>query len=245
VVKGKTVHGEVVLGPGHETAAAAGGVEADVVVLASGNLGLITFPDMPGRASLEGIVERYPRLVLGLAAHPGIGFLLVRSDEHGPLVVGRAGIHHLADGRVEGEDPLAPFGPRAADHLRRTDSFRNAPDILVNSFYDSEADEGAAFEELIGFHGGMGGKQTEPFLLFPATFPVPDEPIVGAATVHQLFKRWLVGVAAGHLPAPWELPSEAPPRPPLLPGTEATEGKLPSEAPLRPPLLPAETMEDR
>ena len=225
LVKGKTVHGEVVLGPGHATAAAAGGVEADVdvVVLASGNLGLISFPDIPGRASLERIVDRYPRLVLGLAAHPGIGFLLVRSDEHGPLAIGRAGLHHLADGRIEGEDPLAPFGPRAADHLRRTDSFRNAPDILLNSFYDPEVDEGAAFEELIGFHGGLGGKQTEPFLLFPATFPAPDEPIVGAASVHQLFKGWMQDMVSGRLPPPWQLPSEAPARLPLLPGAPPRE----------------------
>jgi uncharacterized membrane protein YvlD (DUF360 family) len=223
VMKGKTVRGEVSLGPGQATAAARGGVQGDAVVLASGNLGLISFPDIAGRASLERIVERHPRLLPGLAAHPGIGFLLVRSDEHGPLVIGRSGIHHLASGRVEGEDPLAPFGPRAADHLRRTDSFRNAPDVLVNSFYDPGVDEGAAFEELIGFHGGMGGKQTEPFLLLPSAFPVPDGPIVGAATVHQLFKGWMVEAAAGRLEAPWQLPVEAPDRLPLLPGLPEPE----------------------
>jgi hypothetical protein len=203
-------------------AAAHGGVRADVVVLASGNLGLVTFPDIAGRASLEAIVERAPSLLPGLAAHPGIGFVLVRSDEHGPLAIGRGGIHHLADGRIEGEDPLAPFGPRAAEHLLRTDSFRNAPDILVNSFYDPDIDEGAAFEELIGFHGGMGGKQTEPFLLFPATFPAPAELVVGAAAVHQLFKAWMVEMVAGRLAEPWHLPVEEPDRLPLLPGASAT-----------------------
>ena len=40
-----------------------------------------------------------------------------------------------------------------------------------------------------------------PFLLHPSVFPMPDEPIVGAATVHHLFKGWLAGVQRGELPA--------------------------------------------
>ena len=101
---------------------------------------------------------------------------------------------------------MAGFGPNAADHLRRTHSFTNAPDILVNSFYDPHADEGAAFEELIGFHGGMGGNQTHPFLMFPAGFGLPDEPIVGAATVHHLFKGWMAAINDGTAPTPWTVP---------------------------------------
>ena len=141
----------------------------------------------------------------------------MRSESLGGLVIGGGGIRYLVDDRVEGEDPLAGFGPNAADHLRRTDAFTNAPDILVNSFYDPHADEGAAFEELIGFHGGMGGNQTHPFLLFPAGFELPDEPIVGAATVHHLFKRWMASINDGTAPAPWTVPERptAPPMPPM------------------------------
>ena len=93
--------------------------------------------------------------------------------------------------RVEGNDPLAPFGPNAADHLRRTSSFTNCPDLLVNSFYDPLTDEGAAFEELIGFHGGLGGKQGHPFVLAPSNLAQPSEPLVGARSIHELFKGWL------------------------------------------------------
>jgi hypothetical protein len=128
---------------------------------------------------------------------------MVRSAELGGVVIGGAGIRYLADDRVEGTDPLATFGPNTADHLRRTDSFVNAPDILVNSFYDPDADEGAAFEELIGYHGGLGGTQSEPFLLFPATFDVPDERIIGAATVHHLFKGWMNEMRAPEAAPPW------------------------------------------
>ena len=61
---------------------------------------------------------------------------------------------------------------------------------MVGSFYDPELDEGCAFEELISFHGGLGGPQTRPFILAPITLPLPDEPIVGAATVHDLLSDW-------------------------------------------------------
>jgi hypothetical protein len=152
-----------------------------------------------------------PRPARGLASHPGIGFVLVHSETLGGVVIGGGGVRYLSDDRIEGDDPLVGFGPNAADHLRRTDSFTNAPDILVNSFYDPHADEGAAFEELIGFHGGMGGKQTRPFLLFPAGFELPDDPIVGAATVHHLFKRWMTEINDGIAPEPWTVPTGPPP----------------------------------
>ena len=53
--------------------------EHDVIVLASGNLGLIYLMDAPHRLSLEEIDARHPRLLEALRKHPHIGFLLVRS----------------------------------------------------------------------------------------------------------------------------------------------------------------------
>ena len=114
----------------------------------------------------------------------------MRSAEHGAVVLGGAGEHHLADGRVTGEDPLAAFSPTAPAHLARTDTFSNVADIMVGSFYDPSLDEGCAFEELISFHGGLGGPQTRPFILAPPSLALPDEPIVGAAAVHALLSGW-------------------------------------------------------
>jgi uncharacterized membrane protein YvlD (DUF360 family) len=161
-----------------------------VVVLGSGNLGLVYLMEEKRRLSLEEIEERHPNLVTTLRKHPHIGFLLVRSDEHGPVVLGASGERYLTDDRVVGEDPLAGFSPNAAAHLRRTDGFQDVADIMVNSFYDSQLEEGCAFEELISFHGGMGGPQTRPFILHPVTLPGPDAPVVGAAAVHQLLSGW-------------------------------------------------------
>jgi hypothetical protein len=91
---------------------------------------------------------------------------------------------------VEGKDPLAEFSPHAPHHLLRTDGFEHVADIMVGSFYDPELDEGCAFEELISFHGGIGGTQTQPFLLYPERLPLPDEPLVGAASVHRVLLDW-------------------------------------------------------
>jgi hypothetical protein len=146
--------------------------------------------DAQHRMTLEEIEARHPRLLPALRGHEHVGFVVVRSAEHGPLALGRDGVRHLANGQVEGEDPLAAFSASAAQHLERSDGFAHAPDLFVNSFYDPELDEGCAFEELISFHGGMGGPQTRPFILAPVELPLPDGPIVGAAEVHRLLKGW-------------------------------------------------------
>ena len=139
-----------------------------------------------------------------LRAHPHVGWLLVRSSEHGAVALGAHGAHYLADGRIEGEDPLASFSPTAPQHLLRTDGFEHVGDIMVGSFYDPDLEEGCAFEELICFHGGLGGLQTRPFILYPSHLEAPPEPILGAASVHGILAGWrksLQGGQNGALPA--------------------------------------------
>lgn len=199
VLKKRTHDGEVELGPqAHNAPLEAAG---EIVVLASGNLGLVSFAEFEQRASVEQVEAAHPGLIEGLVRHEGIGFIVVHSelDEAG-VVLGSAGIHHLKDGSVEGIDPLLPFGPNAARHLRRTDKFTNCPDLIVNSFFDPVADEGAAFEELIGFHGGLGGLQASPFLLVPEGVVLPDAPIVGAEQVHHVLKDWMTGIRSSPQP---------------------------------------------
>jgi uncharacterized membrane protein YvlD (DUF360 family) len=164
--------------------------DRDVVVLGSGNLGLVYLLEERRRLTREEIDERHPRLLPALREHPHVGWLLVRSERDGPVVLGGNGTHYLVDGRVEGQDPLANFSPNAPRHLLRSDGFEHVADVMVGSFYDPELNEGCAFEELISFHGGIGGAQTQAFLLAPVELPLPAEPIVGAAAVHGVLSGW-------------------------------------------------------
>jgi uncharacterized membrane protein YvlD (DUF360 family) len=192
----RTRGGEVRVSQKHpEQAAAAPATEdalPEVSVMASGNLGLITFPRLPGRVTRAAIDEHYPDLLRTLRDHAGIGFVVVRDTAGHDVVLGAAGEHDLATGVVDGVDPLAPFGPRAAQHVARTAAFGHCPDILINSAFWAQTAEVAAFEELVGSHGGLGGGQAHPFLLAPSSLPLPDEEIVGAAHVHQVLRGWLV-----------------------------------------------------
>ncbi|MES4880211.1 phage holin family protein [Streptomyces sp. NPDC000349] len=170
------------------------GRRSEPIVLASGNLGLVSFPDVPHRMTREEIDARHPALLPTLANHPGIGFLLVRSERHGGLVLGAHGAEIPLDRLDEDPGPLAPFGPGAADAVRRTHSFPHTADIMVNSFHDPADGEVLAFEEQIGSHGGLGGAQSHAFLLSPAVLSDPVEEgteIVGAEHVHRVLRRWL------------------------------------------------------
>jgi uncharacterized membrane protein YvlD (DUF360 family) len=173
----------------------------DVVVLGSGNLGLVYLMEERRRLTLEEIEERHPDLVPALRNHPHVGWLLLRSSEHGPVVLGGKGTRYLVDGRVEGEDPLAAFPPNAARHLLRTDGFAHVADIMIGSFYEPSLDTGCAFEELISFHGGIGGPQTRAFILHPADLSLPDEELVGAAAVHDTLLAWRQQLNGARTPA--------------------------------------------
>jgi uncharacterized membrane protein YvlD (DUF360 family) len=170
----------------------------DVVVLGSGNLGLVYLMEAEGRMTLEELEARHPQLLPAVCSHPHVGWVLVKSDEHGAVVLGANGAYFLDEDRVEGENPLAPFPPTAARHLLRTHGFAHAPDLLVGSFYDSALDEGCAFEELISFHGGLGGSQTRPFVLHPAQLPAPGEPVIGAEALHAVLADWRRMLEDGH-----------------------------------------------
>jgi hypothetical protein len=132
--------------------------------------------------------------------------------------MGPKGARDLDSGRVMGEDPLAPFSPNLPGQLRRISGYANVGDLLVNSFYDPETGEVAAFEELIGCHGGAGGPQQAPFLLYPAAWTAPEETpgegapeLVGADAVHAFLTRhaWQAPLPA---PAPDGAPDGVPVR---------------------------------
>jgi uncharacterized membrane protein YvlD (DUF360 family) len=150
-------------------------MESQVIVCASGNLANVYFNLHAGKIGIQELHEAYPGLLDALVGHPGVGFVIGYDGAGVPWVLANGGTRNLGTGAVEGSDPLAPYGDpehRAAQLLRLA-RFPHAGDLIVNStlYEDGQV---AAFEELVGSHGGLGGQQTQAFILHPADMQVPQ-----------------------------------------------------------------------
>jgi len=211
---------------------------SDLVLIASGNLSMIYFTRRPGRLTLDEIEQLYPGLVAGLTAHPGVGFVVARTGDGTSVVLGSTGIRHLGTGVVEGTDPLADFGPHAVDDVTRHDTLANVGDLVINSPIDQGTEEVAAYEELVGCHGGLGGWQTEAVLVHPAGWPLDEQPLVGADAVHRQLVRWLEALGQRRgltvTPTPQPAPEQQPEQQPAGPASGATPGEVPSPGTGRP-----------
>ncbi len=163
--------------------------ESKAVTVASGGAGLIYFPQSDVRMTQEQIQQLYPELLVGLVKHPAIGFVLVRSKEFGDVVIGNKGFCYLDDGKIEGENPLADYGPNAIRLLRRELGFPNCPDLLVNTVYDPKTQLMYCLENQVSHHGSLGGPQNHPFVMHPTILSTGDEPIVTAEGTPSRFTR--------------------------------------------------------
>ena len=193
VMADQTRNGVVEVGKMGEERQAATDELPDLVVCASGNLAQVYFGLGEERLTREEIEGAYPGLIDDLVAHDGVGLVLVKTGADGSVVLGANGTHRVADGHVTGDDPLARYGPLGIVHFRRLDEIAHVGDLALISRMDEGTDEVAAFEELIGSHGGLGGWQTRATLVYPSDWPDPDGPLLGAPAVHRQLKAWMAG----------------------------------------------------
>jgi len=166
--------------------------DADISVLGSGNLGLL-YVHQPTRLTLDDLAERWPALVPGLAAHDGVGFVAGIDASGRPWAIGGEGRVALDTGEVQGVDPLSPYGESAARLLCRAVLLAEAPDLYMNSTVDADTLDIAAFEPLVGAHGGLGGWQDRAVLLVPKELAsaLPDGRIEGADHLHRVLVQML------------------------------------------------------
>lgn len=190
----KTKDGVVTVGPERdpkeEAADEKATKQAKVVVFGSGSTGLIYFTDSKERMTFEQITDLHPDLIIGLQQHPGIGLVIIKSEKNGTMAIGKNGVNYVDVGTVEGADPLAPFGPNAVLHVKRESSFKDCPDILVNTLFDPQTQELAGFENQVSHHGGMGGPQNRPFVLYPQVLPYDGKPIIWASGLYHVLRGW-------------------------------------------------------
>lgn len=198
--------------------------ESDVIVCPSGNLGHVYFRDSPGRLSLEEMTVRYPRLISSIVSHPGIGFVMVHSYLYGAVVIGRWGINYLDSGSIDGVDPLSDFGEHAPAQLKRLDTFANAGDLVINSVYFTGTGQVAAFEDLVGSHGGLGGDQMNPFVIYPSSWRRPEQEIDSPVALNSVIRQWLADLRHTQ-PSGHEAESGHADDPAVRPSAPAVSGK--------------------
>ena len=161
----------------------------ELVVLGSGNLGLVYVPE-PERLTLEEIDRRWPQLVPGLTGASRHRVRGRRWTRTGRSPSGEPGGTTWPPGWSRGRTRWSGFGDHAPAMLLSAVSMPEAPDLYVNSAVDPDTLDVAAFEPLVGCHGGLGGWQDRAFVMAPPDLLDPPAPIVGGDELH----RHLVGI---------------------------------------------------
>ena len=160
----------------------------------SGNLGLVYVPG-PERLLLEEIEARWPALVPGLVAHPGIGVRLRPGRATGRWRSARRR-RDLATGVVEGVDPLRAFGAHAARDAADGAPMARAPELYVNSSSTPTRSRWRRSSPWSAATVASVGGRTADSCWHPPHLLAHLEPIMGGEELH----RQLVGIleSLGH-----------------------------------------------
>jgi len=177
-------------------------MDSAVIACVSGNLANVYFDLHAGKVNRAELNVAHPGLLETLVDHEGIGLVVAYDEASEPWVLGKPGARNLQTGQVVEGDPLEPYGDPdfRAKQLLRLAKFPHAGDLVVIStlYPDGQV---AAFEELVGCHGGLGGQQTDSFLFHPADMEVP--PTSNSADVFHILN------ARRGLPMEEKVPQEA------------------------------------
>lgn len=161
-----------------------------IIVCASGNLANLYFASAEGKLPLSDIERLHPNLIQDLARHAGVGIIAGYADNGDVIAIGKSGARNLYTGAVTGTDPLIQYGDpqKHAEQILRIAQFQNAGDLILNSpvFEDGTV---ASFEDLIGVHGGIGGQQTDAFIISPSGAGVNTAGIISATQVFSILDR--------------------------------------------------------
>ncbi len=145
-----------------------------VTVCGSGNIAQVYFDLHPRKITMNELSAAYPGMVDAVVQHEGVGFVVAYDDDGTPVALSKNGTRNLHTGAVSGDDPFQPYGDTdlRAWQVRRIADFPHSGDLIVNSTLYPDGTV-AAMEELIGSHGGLGGRQTDAFMLHPGDMKVP------------------------------------------------------------------------
>jgi hypothetical protein len=164
---------------------------SDVAVRVSGPLAHVYFNVSEQRLDLSDVAVLYPALLNRLIEHPGIGLVVGREGEetvmlgpNGTLTVRTTVDHLLGTNPLEGLTDL----PEQAERIHRLASFPHSGDLIVLGAWENGTV--IAFEDQIGTHGGLGGPQEHPFVLYPSEAEWPSGVLNGPCALYPIFARY-------------------------------------------------------
>ncbi len=162
----------------------------DVILCASGNLAQVYFTYKNDRVTLQELEDKFPGFISKLVAHEGVGFVIVMDENKGPVLLSKEGGVTLRTGEVQGTNPLASYGRfeiRVKQLLRLAEYPSSGALIIISPIFPDGSIP--AYEELIGHHGGLGGLQTEPFLVHPKTIKVDGDSIINSDQIYSVLNQ--------------------------------------------------------
>jgi len=169
---------------------------SDIVVRNSGSMSHVYFNVTPRPMNLSEIALIYPSLLNRLVEHEGIG-LVVGREEGETVIVGKDGTLTLNEGvEVRGKDPLLslPEPELAASQLRQLASFPHSGDIIIFGAWREDG-EVVCFENQVASHGGLGGPQDYPFIMYPGRLSLDFEEVTNAKDLYPHFAAYLDGAS--------------------------------------------------
>jgi hypothetical protein len=130
-----------------------------------------------------------------LVAHRGIGFVATRVQDgvHVENAAGRVLITGAGEAvLLAGESPLTHYAPTAVERraLLHLAQLPNAGDLVLFGAYDPERDLCICFDDQVGAHGALGGRQFWPFIMAPGGLIPPEHIIEDPLDLHPLFRRY-------------------------------------------------------
>ncbi len=165
----------------------------DIVVRVSGPLAHVYFNVSPERLNLSEVALLYPTLLYSLITHEGIGAVVGREGTKTTAIAGALGVLTVRQGKIQlqGSHPLKGLqDPRRQalqiDHLA---SFPHSGDLILLGAWEQNG-RVVTFEDQIGTHGGLGGPQEEPFILYPTDLEWSASEINNARDLYPLFARY-------------------------------------------------------
>ncbi len=187
------------------------GRRSDVVVQSSGSLAHVYFNVSRARLKISEISALFPDLVVTLASHPGI-WLVVGIEGEDVLVFSREGIlslHGEHELSIEGNDPLQclPEPEQARRELMTLARYPHSGDLTLLGRYNPETNTVICFEDQWASHGGLGGPQDYPFIVYPPHLQWDVSKVGNAREMYAFFaETYLQAPAATPEPAPAPTP---------------------------------------